>query len=418
MRSQIVEFHFCPYCTALIRGKAGRCARCRRGAASSTPLQKRLGSLKGAMSRLRQRRYARKDIPVGLCPNCQGVMPQDAGRCSRCKWENSDAGGERSPAKPRRLAQRFRAAFGYKKKAYCTFCGCAVRTSAAFCPLCMTPFHPDALRPSLPALVGTQLRRRRAQKGVERAALCPTCDIYVPDWADTCYCCGWVCPPRTDLRAVFGVVVESTKQRAALIGRRQGEDGDLCPTCDVCVPRSDRMCMICGWKPARNHWFQDDLHALRTERARLASRARQKRMRLCEHCDLPLLPGYMLCMVCGWTPDPTPLQRITSVEPRRRKATVRDDQDSQCPNCRISLAENARHCSACGWSNGAVHSRARQPQMIWLVPICLVLFSSLMATLLQMADPANAHGHIDRYGRNGSQNHRWDMVLTSPTGEP
>jgi hypothetical protein len=39
--------------------------------------------------------------------------------------------------------------------------------------------------------------------------------------------------------------------------------------------------------------------------------------------------------------------------------------------------------------------------MIWLVPICLVLYGTLLITFLQMADPLNTSGHVDRYGRTG-----------------
>lgn len=426
LRSQILEFHLCPHCTALVQGSAGRCARCRRGPASAKPLHKRLGSLRRVMSQRRERSYARKDISVGLCPNCQEVIPHDARRCGGCNWESEAAGGERANAHHRRLARSLRVALRYKRRIHCTYCGCTARTSNTFCSFCLTPFQAGALPLSPSALVGTELRRRWAQKGVERAALCPTCDIYVPEWAETCYCCGWECPPRTDLRSVFGALVQSARQRASLIGRRMA-DGDLCPTCDVCVPLSDHMCMICGWKPARERSFRDDLHALRAGKARWVGRIRQKRIRHCEHCELPLLAGNDLCMICGWKPDPGAIQRISAVQTRLRlstvqfrlrKAAVQDNRESQCPNCRTALANNARSCGKCGWSNAPVLSRTRYPQLIGMVAICLVLFSSVTTILLQMADPTNTRGNVDRYGRNGSEKHRWEQILLTPTSAP
>ena len=418
MRSKLVEFHFCPCCNSPVQGKAGRCARCRWGPASSTSLQKGLSRLKKVMPRLRERRYAGKDVPLGICPNCREIVPQDARKCSRCNWESNYTGRDRSSGKQRRLVQSLHSALRYERRKNCTYCGCEVRTSNAFCPDCLTPFQTVEFRPSLSATAGAWIRSRRAKIGVERAALCPNCDLYVPPWADTCYCCGWICPPRPGVRAVLRTLGQNANQGASFITRlsvrASKADGDICPNCEVCIRPSDRICMICGWKPARRRRLQDHYRAFGAGRAQWARRVQQNRVRPCEQCDMALLPGYDLCMVCGWKPDPTALQRMIAVPAWKRKAVVQDRPEAQCPNCLIGLANKARQCGACGWNAEVVRSWGRHPRLIWLAPVCVALFCSLITVCLHAADPANTRGHIDRYGRNGSQRHPWDAILTNP----
>ncbi|MCW3096609.1 MAG: hypothetical protein JWL77_2227 [Chthonomonadaceae bacterium] len=404
MRSQVLEFRLCPNCTALMPVNAKKCARCKLSPAAAKPLRSRRSHLKHAMAHLRARRYLRKAIATGLCPNCRGVIARDARRCSECDWIRIDSRRELVSEKHRRLALSVRAALTYEKIRYCVHCTSRVRSSTDFCPLCQNAFLFVGPTFSLFARVGTHLRKQQARSAVERATLCPTCDIYLPGWSEQCYCCGWSRPPGTNMRTAFRYLVQSTRRKVRLTARRASHrvtTEDLCPTCEVYIPASDPMCMICGWKPVRKRSLRDASHALRAERANRAILARQKRLRICEECDLPLLPGDALCMVCGWKPAPNAAQRLLAVCVRARKAAVKGERHRLCPDCRISLEENARHCGACGWDRDPARSWARHPRMIWLVPICLVLYATVLITFLQMADPQNDYGHVDRYGRTG-----------------
>jgi hypothetical protein len=406
MRSQILEFRLCPNCTALMPVGAGKCARCKLSPDEIKPLPNRRNGLKRAKAHWRERRYARKSIVTGLCPNCRAVIARDARRCSACDWVKLDTTGELLSERRRRLMLSMRTALTYKRTVYCTQCACNVHSATNFCPVCQNAFLFNPPRPSSFALVAARLRQRWAKNAVERATLCPTCDIYLPEWSEQCYCCGWERPPGTNTRTALRYLRQSVGHRLSLLRRHRSHPEkaeDLCPTCDVYIPTSDPMCMICGWMPERRKSLRDGYHALRIERARRAVEARQKRLRVCEHCDLPLLPGDSLCMVCGWKPAPTTAQRILSLRLPTRKASVPVGRKRLCPNCRISLAADARHCAQCGWDKDPARTWARHPKMIWLVPICLVLYGTLLITFLQLADPLNNYGHVDRYGRTGME---------------
>lgn len=417
MNSQVLEFRLCPHCTALIPVDAGRCARCKMSATEATPLRSRRSRLKRTIADLRARRYARQSIATGLCPNCREVIAHDARRCSGCDWIKVDGKRHRISERHRRLARSVRAALTYERIVFCTHCVCNVRSTTNFCPSCQNPFLPGNPRPSLQSRIGAHVRRRWARNALERATLCPTCDIYLPEWSDQCYCCGWLRPLRANTRTALRHLMQSAKhklqRKARPISPRVAKDS-LCPTCEVCVPLSDPMCMICGWQPARKKSLRQSLGVLRAAGVRRALRQRQKRLRVCEHCDLPLLPGDALCMVCGWKPAPGAVQRLLAVRLRPRKAAVTGARQGLCPNCRTSLAEEAGRCGTCGWDSNPARSWARRPKMIWLVPICLVLYGTLMITLLQMADPLNNHDQVDRYGRTGPEDS--PKQLTSARG--
>ncbi len=406
LRSQILEFHFCLNCTALMPLNAAKCARCGQGTAPAPLLQKCAGRLKSVRADRRERRYGRKNIPLGLCPNCRTSIPHGARRCGHCNWASAYANQDKSTARHRRLFQTLRTTLRYEKILHCTFCACAVRTATNVCPLCLNPFQSGPPRLSRLSQIGTRLRLRKAKIAVEQAALCPTCDIYVPDWSESCYCCGWVRPLRTDAGTVLRSLLKSTKRKADLTVRMAAScltpGGELCPTCEVCIPTSDRMCMICGWKPVRAVSLREALTALRAERSCRAKRGRQEGRGVCEDCDLPILPGDALCMVCGWKPVPGTLQRILAVGFRPRKAVTQDDRQQQCPNCLMGLDDDAQHCDNCAWTGHSDRPWIRRPQVMWLLPICLVLFCSFTMMLLQMANTTNSTGDVDRYGRTGA----------------
>ena len=406
MRSQILEFRLCPNCTALMQASASRCARCKMRPAAATSLYKRRNRLKSALTHLRAHRYSRKDIATGRCPNCCCLLPDDARRCGQCDWMSIDGERDRSAEKRRRLALSLRAALTYERVVFCTHCACNVRTTTNFCSVCQNSFQAGPPLSSVFSHVGRRLRRRWARNAVERATLCPACDIYLPDWSAKCYCCGWRRPASTNMRTALHHIVQSTGQRLRLTVRLafcRVKAEDFCPSCEVYVPPADAMCMICGWKPARRRSLRKGLRALQTEGVRRAMQARQKKMRLCEHCDLAIKPGDALCMVCGWKPAPGAVERIKTVRIRPRKAAAADGLQRLCPNCRTSVGEEARRCGSCGWERDPARTWARHPRMIWLVPICLALYVTLTATFLQMADPLNKANHIDRYGRTGRE---------------
>lgn len=69
-----------------------------------------------------------------------------------------------------------------------------------------------------------------------------------------------------------------------------------------------------------------------------------------------------------------------------------------CPNCRMPLAHAAPRCTDCGWDRDPSRFWLHYPQMIWLIPICLILYATLLTTFLHMADPVNAYSAVNQYG--------------------
>jgi len=197
----------------------------------------------------------------------------------------------------------------------CPHCTALTSISAKRCMCCN--MCPDAV--SMPQRSHHRVerglpRRRHARMAAERATFCPACDIYLPAWAEQCYCCGWSRPEGVDMRTALRYLIQSAERKvqriAPCLASRRPTLEDLCPHCDVCVPPSDSLCMICGWKPDRKRSLRDAWHALQQEQAHRAVQARRRRVQVCEHCDLPLLPGDGLCMACGWRPAPGRLRRM------------------------------------------------------------------------------------------------------------
>jgi hypothetical protein len=406
LRTKVLEFRVCPHCSALMPSRAGKCTRCSLSPAALAPFHKRCNRLRRAVAHLRERRYARKKIPVGSCPNCCEQFPHKARRCLHCDWIKNDEKRAHSAERSRRLSLSLRAALTYEKKIYCTRCACVVRTTTNFCPVCQDPFPPEASPASALCVVGAFLRRERMKKAAERATLCPNCEIYLPVRSAQCYCCGWSHPASLDRLAVLRDLVHRAGEKLARPVRRaaleEQERANLCPNCDVCVPCSNALCMICGWKPPRRLSLRESFRIVRAQRQRQAVVACQQKLRICEECDLALHPGQPLCMVCGWEPAPNTIQRLRSMRLPARKKRVRAEHEALCPNCRTAMEGKAGRCGHCGWDRNPARSWARRPQMIWLVPICLVLYCTLLTTCLQMADPTG--GLTDRYGRRGSEN--------------
>lgn len=351
---------------------------------------------------LRARRYARKEIATGFCPNCFGLLPDDARQCSQCDWHSMDSQRDRATDKRRRLALKIRATLTYERVVFCTHCACNVRTTTDFCSVCQNSFQAQIPLVSDLTRVRTHLRAERTRKAVAYATLCPHCEILLPDWSEQCFCCGWERPARANMSAAFRHLVQSATLSVSPAPRRVKTE-DVCPTCDVCVPPFEKMCMICGWEPLRKPSLRDGLRTLHAEKAQRAMQARQKKLRVCAHCDLPLLPGDSLCMVCGWQPAPSAVQRLSAMRLRPRKVVAAGRPQHCCPTCQTALAQNSKHCRNCGWDPDPASSWARRPKMIWLAPVCLTLYTFLILMFLQMADPENKTGQVDRFGRTGQE---------------
>ena len=189
--------------------------------------------------------------------------------------------------------------------------------------------------------------------------------------------------------------------------------GDMCPECEVLVPRSDRSCMICGWIPDRKKTIRDAAEFLLDEIKQRGAAEKIPDLSLCKGCHVPMPPNARMCLVCGWAPlVKNPVLRYLRKK-RVRKFRKYGPSWRPCPNCRLPLTRHSVKCLACGWEKTPTRYWGKSPRAIWVTMTVLVVASyfALQYFMVLASGGTGVNFGQDAYGRN-----RFER--TTPTQAP
>ncbi len=176
---------------------------------------------------------------------------------------------------------------------------------------------------------------------------------------------------------------------------------DLCPECDVLIPRTDRHCMICGWIPDRKKTIRDAAGYLLDE-IRIRSAETVPDLNLCQGCQVPMPPHAKMCLVCGWAPPvKNPVLRYLRKK-KVRKFRKYGPSWRPCPNCRLPLTRHAVKCMACGWEKRPALYWGKAPRAIWFTMTLLVIASyfAFQYFIVLASGGSGVNFGQDQYGRN------------------
>lgn len=337
------------------------------------------------------------------CPDCQEQIPKNSKRCRYCGWQ----GGYRSIVRPTlrhfllRLVNLNLSRSG--ETIPCPHCQWAMPITAKRCPLCLRSPEVVIPEPSRPVRAWMHLRRQWVKRAARNAIVCPVCSVQVPPWAPGCLCCGWERPRSQGKIAMMGYAFAEVK--GEVLDRIRPSDepsGDICPECDVLVPRSDRRCMICGWVPDRKKTIRDAAGFLLEEIKQRGAVETMPDVHLCQGCQVPMPPNARMCLVCGWAPPvKNPVLRYLRKK-KVRKFRKHGPSWRPCPSCSLPLTRHAVKCMACGWEQRPTRYWGRAPRGIWFAMAVLVIASYFaFQYFVVMAVGGNGlGGDLDQYGRD------------------
>ncbi|MCW3095211.1 MAG: Double zinc ribbon [Chthonomonadaceae bacterium] len=335
------------------------------------------------------------------CPDCQEQIPKNAKRCRYCGWQ----GGYRSIVRPTLrhfLLRLVNLNLSRSSETIpCPHCQWAMPATAKRCPLCLRSPEVVTLEPSRPVQAWMHLRRQWVKRVARNAVVCPQCSVQVPPWAPGCLCCGWERPRAAGKVAMMGYALAEVKGEVLDRIRPSVEPppGDICPECDILVPRSDRRCMICGWVPDRKKTIRDAAGYLLDEIKQRGAIEDMPDLNLCKGCHVPMPPNARMCLVCGWAPPvKNPILRYL------RKKKVRSFRKHgpswrPCPSCRLPLTRHSVKCMACGWEQKPIRYWGKTPRGIWAT-MAFVAVASYFAFQYFVVLAAGGSFGQDQYGRN------------------
>lgn len=341
--------------------------------------------------------------PFSPCPDCREQIPRKAKRCRFCGWQ----GGYRAIVRPTlrhfllRLVNLNLRRSGETMP--CPHCQWAMPAKARRCPLCLRPPEATVPDPIWPMRLWLKLRRRWVNWLARDAMICPICSVQVPPWAPGCLCCGWERPRAMGKIATMGYAFAEV--RGEMMDRLHPQAvpaaGDICPDCDILVPPSDRRCLICGWTPDRKTTMRDAANYLLAEIKQRGTVDEDYELNTCKVCQVPMPRSARICLVCGWAPPvKNPVMRYLRKK-KVRKYRKYGPTWRPCPNCRVPLTRHAVKCVTCGWEKRPVRYWGRGPRALWLTMTLVVLVSYFaFQYFVVLASGGRAFGsNQDRYGR-------------------
>jgi hypothetical protein len=363
------------------------------------------------------RRRGREFMP---CPNCEEQIPKAAKRCRYCSWK----GGYRAVVRPtlRHFLLRAVDLNLHRSGATipCPHCQWAMSAKAKRCPLCLRAPEVTVAEPAQLVRAWLHLRRYWVRRAARNAMVCPQCSIQVPPWAPGCLCCGWERPrgegKLATMRYAFAELRGEIRERF-----RPNDDipaGDICPECDVLVPRADRSCLICGWQPDRKKTIRDAAGFLIEEIQQRGTLEKIPDLHLCEGCHVPMPPNARMCLVCGWAPPvKNPVVRYLRTK-KVRKFRRQGPDWRPCPSCRVPLTRHAVKCMACGWENRPARYWGKSPQVVWVgVTVLSVLLYLTFQYFILLAGEGK-HGSMAEQEQFEREHYERSTNLQAPPMSP
>ena len=378
LSSGSVQNYFqCPNCACPVHRRRKTCRKCGWGRAYRSYMPERMRTVRHKMLGMRFQVSRMAGRTFAPCPDCQEQIPKSAKRCRYCGWQ----GGYHTIVRPTLrhfLLQRTHP----KRKTSgetipCPHCEWDMPKRAKRCPLCKCAPEVETADPSRPVQAWTHLRRQWAKRAARSAVICPTCSVQVPPWSPGCLCCGWEQPRSDGKVALMRYALAEVKGEVLdrLHPHHAPPAGDICPECDILVPRSDKRCMICGWTPDRKKTVRDAAGFLLEEIKHRGTVENMPGLHLCKGCNVPMPPNARMCLVCGWAPPVNnPVLRLL------RKKKVRKVQKygttwRPCPNCCLPLTRHAVKCMACGWEKKPSRYFGKTSGTVWVTMTILTIAS-------------------------------------------
>lgn len=351
--------------------------------------------------------------PLTPCPDCNELISRRARRCCYCGWE----GGYHTHVRPTLRHMLLRRLPALRRSSVettpCPHCQWEMPRRARRCPLCLK--EPVFLDPETQPLRRAWRHLRRQWSGrTARYVVCPTCSIQVPPWASECTGCGWEAPPRpgrlTLLRCALARMQGGVRER--LQAEAVALPGEICPECQVHIPRAEKQCMICGWMPDRPATLRDAAGFLA---GKLQHHGGMPSLSLCADCHVPMPPQAGMCLVCGWTrPIKNPLVRFLRRK-KNRKVRKSGRSSRPCPTCYAPLPRRAGKCMACGWEKRPERYYGKTPRaaLATLAVLVIGLYFVVQCFVVLAAGGHAVGPDLDQYGRDRFEHSRFTQIPPS-----